>query len=104
MACVVVPGNPDGGDAALIERVGAQLVDWFGRQAGNWDHLQTFRISHALPDQSPPTRNPTCPDPWVRPGVFVCGEHGSLPGIQWAMVSRRLAAEAVLTHLSDFLI
>jgi len=104
LASVVILGNPDGGDAALTNRVRAQLVDWFGPQAGNWDHLRTYRISHALPDQSPPTPNPTCPAPRFRPGVFVCGEHGSLPGIQWALVSGRLAADAVLAHLGDFLI
>jgi phytoene dehydrogenase-like protein len=101
LACVVVLGNPAGGDAALIDRVRAQLVDWFGPQAGNWDHLHTYRISHALPDQSPPTHNPTCPAPRVRSGIFACGEHGSLPGTQWAMVSGRLAADAVLAHLAD---
>ncbi len=101
LASVVILGNPDGGDAALTNRVRAQLVDWFGPQAGNWDHLRTYRITHALPDQSPPTQNPTCPDSRVRPGVFVCGEHGSLPGIQWALVSGRLAADAVLAHLGD---
>ena len=104
LASVVVLGNPDGGEDALIDRVRAQLVDWFGPQAGNWDHLQTYRITHALPDQSPPTQNPTCPPTRVWPGLFVCGEHGSLPGIQWALVSGRLAAEAVLVHLGDFLI
>jgi hypothetical protein len=77
------------------------LVDWFGPKAGNWDHLHTYRIGHALPDQSPPTQNPTRPDPRVRPGVFVCGEYGSLPGIQWALVSGRLAADAVLARLGD---
>jgi phytoene dehydrogenase-like protein len=101
LASVVVLGNPDDGDAALVDRVRAQLVDWFGLKARNWDHLHTYRISHALPDQSPPTQNPTCPDPRVRPGGFVCGEYGSLPGIQWALVSGRLAADAVLAHLGD---
>jgi hypothetical protein len=101
LASVVVLGNPDEGDAALVDRVRAQLVDWFGPKAGNWDHLHTYRIGHALPDQSPPTQNPTRPDPRVRPGVFVCGEYGSLPGIQWALVSGRLAADAVLARLGD---
>ncbi len=104
LACVVVLGNPHGGDAALVDRVRAQLVDWFGPQAGNWVHLETYRITHALPSQSPPTPNPTCPVPRVRPGLFVCGEHGSLPGIQWALVSGRLAADAVLDHLGDLFI
>ena len=33
--------------------------------------------------------------------IFVCGERGSLPGIQWALVSGRQAADAVLAHLGD---
>ena len=35
------------------------------------------------------------------PGLFVCGEYGSLPGIQWAMVSGRRAAEEVEKYLRD---
>ncbi len=101
LASVVVLGDPVDGDAALIDRVKGQLLDWFGPQAGNWEHLHTYRIDHALPDQSPPTHNPTCPDPRVRPGVFVCGEVGSLPGIQWALVSGRMAADAVFDLLGD---
>ncbi len=104
LAAVVVLGNPEGGDDALTDRVRTQLIDWFGQQAGDWVHLRTYRITHALPDQSPPTPNPTSLHPRVRPGVFVCGEHGSLPGIQWALVSGRLAADAVLDHLGDLLI
>lgn len=96
---VVILGCPYPDDSALIKRVRTQLVDWFGPQAHTWEHLRTYRITHALPDQSPPTQNPTCPEPRVRPGVFVCGEHGSLPGIQWALVSGRLAADAVLAKL-----
>jgi hypothetical protein len=87
LAAVVVLGKPDGDDAALTDRMRAQLLDWFGPQAGNWTHLQTYRITHALPDPSLPTQNPTCLDPRVRTGLFVCGEHGSLPGIQWALVA-----------------
>jgi hypothetical protein len=31
----------------------------------------------------------------VPPGLFIAGEHGHLPGIQWAMLFGRKAAEAV---------
>jgi protoporphyrinogen oxidase len=96
---VVVLGIPDEPDAAVTERVRMQLVEWFGAPARSWEHLRTYRIVHALPDQSPPTPNPVRPQAMALPGVFVCGEHGSLPGIQWAMVSGRHAAEAVRTHL-----
>jgi hypothetical protein len=62
--------------------------------------LKTDRILHALPDQPPPMPDPTIAVPPMRPGLFVCGEFGSVPGIQWAMLSGRHAAEAVLKELS----
>jgi phytoene dehydrogenase-like protein len=99
LASVVVLGNPDKGDAALVRRVQDQLTDWFGAEVRRWRHLKTYRILHALPDQSPPTANPVCPANRTRSGVFVCGEHGSLPGIQWALLSGRRAADSVHAHL-----
>ena len=96
---VVVLGIPDEPEVTVTEKVRTQLVEWFGAPAKKWEHLRTYRIVHALPDQSPPTPNPARPQAMAAPGVFVCGEHGSLPGIQWAMVSGRHAAEAVLSHL-----
>lgn len=96
---VVVLGIPDAANADLVEQVRRQLADWFGAPARSWRHLRTYRIPHALPDQSPPTANPARPQAMVAPGLFVCGEHGSLPGLQWAMVSGRHAAESVLTHM-----
>ncbi len=99
LASVVVLGNPDEGDAVLVQRVQDQLADWFGDEVHRWRHLKTYRILHALPDQTPPTANPVCPVNRNRSGVFVCGEHGSLPGIQWALLSGRRAADAVHGHL-----
>jgi hypothetical protein len=36
----------------------------------------------------------------IRPGVFAAGEHASLPGIQWALLSGRQAAEGVAEYLA----
>ena len=99
LASVVVLGNPVENDIQLAAGVKAQLVDWFGPEADRWEHLATYRIAHALPDQSPPTADPSQLNPMVRPGIFVCGEHGSLPGIQWALLSGRRAAESVIAYL-----
>jgi phytoene dehydrogenase-like protein len=99
LVSVVVLGNPNQDDDLLIRRVKDQLVDWFGPEVRRWRHLQTYRIAHALPDQSPPTRNPNAPDNHVPSGLFICGEYGSLPGIQWALLSGRRAADAVQAHL-----
>ncbi|MGD8257912.1 MAG: hypothetical protein PVF14_18915 [Desulfobacterales bacterium] len=47
------------------------------------------------------------PDPTMRPpleksGIYVCGEYGSVPGIQWALLSGRQAAERVLKDLDTY--
>lgn len=96
LAAAVVLGLPGEDDATLVETVRLQLAEWFGPRAKDWRHLQTYRIAHALPDQSPPTPHPDRLQPKIRPGLYACGEYGSLPGIQWALVSGRRAAESVL--------
>ncbi len=98
---VVILGIPNQPEAVLIEQVRTQLVDWFGIQAKAWEHLRTYRLAHALPDQTPPTPNPSRPQAMVSPGLFRCGEHGSLPGIQWALVSGRQAADSVRHYLQS---
>ena len=100
LVSVVVLGSGRAGDRGLVRQVRAQLVSWFGPQARSWEHLQTYDIVHALPDQSPPTHDPTRPDSRIRPGLFVCGEYGSLPGIQWALLSGRRAADDVFAYLN----
>jgi phytoene dehydrogenase-like protein len=80
--------------------VANQMVRWFGPAAAHWRHLKTIRIRHALPDQRPPTANPyrlpPAPASWIR----FCGETESLPGIQWALMSGRRTAEAVLKEMA----
>ena len=99
LIAVVVLGDPPESDERLESRVRTQLGGWFGQEVDAWRHLATYRIGHALPDQSPPTNDPHHPKQMIRPGVFVAGEHGSLPGIQWALLSGRQAAEAVSRYL-----
>jgi phytoene dehydrogenase-like protein len=99
LVSVVVLGLPPGDAAGIESAVRAQLGEWFGPMVHRWRHLKTYLIRHALPQQLPPTSDPTMPQPPVGPGVFVCGEYGSLPGIQWAMLSGRRSAETVINHL-----
>ena len=99
LVSVVVLGLPPGDAAGLERPVRAQLSEWFGPMVRHWQHLKTYRIRHALPSQLPPTRDPNVPQPVVKPGVYVCGEYDSLPGIQWAMLSGRRSAETVLEDL-----
>lgn len=96
-----IVGLPEMEDARLVEAVRRQVTAWFGPQVSTWRHLRTYRLAEALPSQVPPTPDPWQPHVRVRPGVFVCGEYGSLAGLQWAMVSGRLAGEAVAAAVAQ---
>jgi hypothetical protein len=61
-----------------------------------WRHLKTYRIQHALPAQPPPMPDSTVPTKPEKPGIYVCSEYQSVPGIQWALLSGRHTAEAVI--------
>lgn len=93
---VVVIGHLDADDTTVETAVRRELTGWFGPAVDVWRHLKTYRIVHALPEQSPPMPDPTVRTHPIEPGIFVSGEYGSVPGIQWAMLSGRHAAEAVI--------
>lgn len=93
---VVVIGHVGADKTGVETAVMNELGEWFGKVVNDWRHLKTFGIKHALPAQSPPMPDPTRASNPVKPGIFACGEYGSVPGIQWALVSGRRAAEAVI--------
>ena len=83
----------------LENQVRSQCLEWFGKAVRDWDHLHTYHIEHALPNQEPPTSDPyVLPKP-VRENLRACGEHQSLPGIQWSLLSGRKTAEAIVGEL-----
>ncbi|UCF95366.1 MAG: hypothetical protein JSW39_14855 [Desulfobacterales bacterium] len=83
-------------NATAEAEVRQALTAWLGAVVGDWRHLKTYRIVHALPEQPPPAPDPTVCSAREKPGVFVCGEYGSVPGMQWALLSGRQTAEQVL--------
>jgi phytoene dehydrogenase-like protein len=89
-----------GPEAELEETVRGQLIEWYGTNVRRWDFLRVYFIRHALPDQPAPAPNPLVAVGEVRPGIFVCGEYRSVPAIQWALLSGRLAASEVLAALA----
>jgi phytoene dehydrogenase-like protein len=96
---VVLIGNLALDDRTAESTVRKELTEWFGDVVEKWRHLKTYRIQHALPAQPPPMPDPTVPATPVKPGIYVCGEYQSVPGIQWALLSGRHAAEAVIKGL-----
>jgi phytoene dehydrogenase-like protein len=100
---VVVVGHLSANNSTVEKTVRQELTEWFGPVVTDWEHLRTYRIVHALPGQSPPMPDPTVPAKHLKPYTYVCGEYGSVPGIQWAMLSGRHAAESILKELGRHL-
>ena len=99
LVSVTMIGTPDQGDQQLESSARAQLTEWFGESVKGWRYLRSYRIPHALPMQVPPVSDPASRPAQIRPGLFICGEYQNVASIQWAMVSGRRAAEAVIDWL-----
>jgi phytoene dehydrogenase-like protein len=86
-------------DAALTAAVREQLSRWFGCAVNRWRHLRTYRIHHALPDQTAPALDE--PERPVRldDGLYICGDHRQHGSIHGALASGWRAAQAVAEDL-----
>ncbi|KAJ9687203.1 hypothetical protein PVL29_015882 [Vitis rotundifolia] len=82
-------------DADLTAQVVGELSDWFGESiVGSWEHLRTYRVGYAQPNQSPPTN--LVKDPRIGSGIYVCGDHVTSATFDGALVSGGRAVEALL--------
>lgn len=90
---VLGPVDREGVEAA----VRGQLRGWFGGAVDGWEHLRTYRIAHAHPDQRPGFSPRQRVD--LGEGLFVCGDHRDTPAIQGALFSGKRTAAAVLRRL-----
>jgi phytoene dehydrogenase-like protein len=93
---VTVMGWPSRDDQTLVNMVRGQLKRWYGLVAQEWRLVRIYRIEHGQPVVSPMELRP---NPRLAPGLYVCGDHRSVPSIQGAMESGRLAAESLLREL-----
>jgi phytoene dehydrogenase-like protein len=100
LVSVVVVDDPQASgyasEAALEEAVRRQCIDWFGAEAGGWQHLRTYRIPYALPEQAPPFLSPPEKPVVRRAGLYVCGDHARTASLNGALAAGRAAAEAIL--------
>ena len=84
-------------DAAMEQRVRAQLAEMYGVGTARWELAGTYPIRYALPAMTVPLdiRRPVD----LGDGLFVTGDHRDTASIQGAMVSGRRTADAVLARL-----
>ncbi|ERN07195.1 15-cis-phytoene desaturase, chloroplastic/chromoplastic [Amborella trichopoda] len=82
-------------DEELQNAVREEMGTWFaGSVVKAWNHLRTYRIGFAQPNQIPPTN--LRKDPRVGPGVYACGDYRDSATFDGALVSGRRAAEALI--------
>lgn len=98
LIAVSVLGRKSASDEELQAACLSQLERWFGEDAKSWRHLRTYRIAHAQPDLTPAPVQPK--NFAVRPGLFVAGDHTTMPSIHYAMLSGRMAAESAVAELT----
>jgi phytoene dehydrogenase-like protein len=76
-----------------------ELGDWFGDAPRGWETLAAYRLPEALPAQSPPVPYPGEHEGRIGERLWVCGELGNAPSIQWALHSGRRTGAAVAASL-----
>jgi hypothetical protein len=84
-------------EAQMLARVREELIKVVPTSKA-WRFLKSYHVSKALPENS---RLKSLPDPSLLPdseGVFHCGDHLVFGSVNAAMLSGRLAAEAVLAN------
>ncbi len=94
LVSVSVLGMPET-DAALERSVRRQLAEWYGAAAKDWEHLRTYRIPYALPEQAPPFLSPPQKPLRHRSGYFLAGDHRRTASLNGALASGRHTAEAI---------
>jgi protoporphyrinogen oxidase len=97
LIAVSVIEHKDFSDEQLIPKVLKELLYWYP-DALSWQHLKTYRIPYALPNQQS-VKNEIDKDALsIGANCFICGDHLLNGSINGAMKSGRLAAEAVIAH------
>jgi predicted NAD/FAD-dependent oxidoreductase len=79
----------------LLQQVKDQLRDWFGECVSRWQHLRTYRIPYALPNQSPDALA-SVPSTRIADGLIRCGDYCDTASIEGAFRSGLSAADAAL--------
>ncbi len=101
LVSATVVGNSLVAADELLAAVREQLAEWFGRDVLGWRHLRTDWIPNALPEQTPSSGGAAAKETFVRPGLFVWGDHRDTASINGALSSGRRVAEAIVKSLDS---
>ncbi|KAJ7529300.1 hypothetical protein O6H91_15G043000 [Diphasiastrum complanatum] len=91
----LVGSHSEAKDEELEKTVRLELSQWFGSpEVAKWQHIRTYRIPFAQPNQTPSTN--LRKEPRVGNKIYMCGDHQDSATFDGALVSGRRVAEAVL--------
>ncbi|MGH9928600.1 MAG: protoporphyrinogen/coproporphyrinogen oxidase [Pyrinomonadaceae bacterium] len=93
--------RPDQYRSAPLElAVREQLDEWFDGRVSKWQHLKTYWIENALPQQL--SLSLMGQQVAQGPGLYLCGDHTDTASINGAMSSGRRTAQTVIRDLTGF--
>jgi phytoene dehydrogenase-like protein len=101
LVAATVLGIPALEDPQVESAVREQLAGWFGAGVRGWRHLRTYRIPHALPDQTAPALDPSERPVALQGRLFVCGDHRDTATTHGVLHSGWRAAQAVAESLAS---
>ena len=93
--------KPGINEEVTLTQVRMQLLNWFGMVADSWQHLRTYHIDEALPDQSLACGGVRMSPVRVEKGLYICGDHRRTASLNGAMSAGRRAAEALAADFAD---
>jgi hypothetical protein len=91
----VIGKNPIDNDEQLAAMIKQELGQWFA-DANNWQHVKTYRIKYALPNDDRVINDTKQSTFKLSDNCFICGDHLLNGSINAAMKTGRLAADAIL--------
>jgi len=81
-------------ETTLTAMLRAELMLWFGEEVGQWQHLRTYDLPHALPVY--PAGQPPRQELRLTNTLYRCGDYTAYPSLNAAMASGREVAEMLL--------
>lgn len=96
---VALVGLPGHNDETLVQQVLTELEPWYGEEVQHWEHLKTYRVKYALPNDDAVKNDIPKINLQIDNDVFICGDHLLNGSLNAAIKTGRLAAELIAEKL-----
>lgn len=96
-----VNGWVNASDEELTLQIKDELSRWFGRQTEKWEHLRTYRINYALPNQDSVVHDISPEKIRLKEGLYAAGDYWLNGSINAAIRSGRIAADVIAGEMAS---